>query len=442
MAEMEVESDAPSKKPISKGVPKKEKQVLDGKALKTPLSKGVPKKAKQILDQNAEDDYNSLAMGVDTEIHKKVTKKAPAVASSSVAHSKILEDSSVEPVKEDIQHKTSKSLKKLTLINTSRSPKDSLPVKFIQEKALKTPSIPKNSTVALGISPLVNKTVSVISNVKGVSVASPSISKPVISYHVSQRPDCKSSTTVAQSSNSQTPKSVIISTPVAATTSSGAPQVPCSPKTPIPIVQTSPLNTPLRVPILVSPGMTPKTIQIVKGQPLPSKLTLASRNNSGTSGVLNSKQLSQSPSPTASGPVPALVASSSLSTPSPKIASSNPLSSFSTVQFTPQSMPSSGVTTPVSRLLPSTPPLPRMEPGSIIVLKTPLPQNPDRHILQVYMVTNTPQGSSPSPVTLSPGVFTSGTNLLTGPGVQPAPTSNKSPCISDESDCERVLTKL
>lgn len=432
MAEMEVEIDATLKKPISQGAPKKVKQTLDGNSLKTNLSKRVAKKSKQIFDQNAEDDYNSLAMGVDTEIHKRVNQKAPAVASCSVAHSKILVDSSVEHVKKDIQQKTSASQKKLTVINTSRFSRDSQSVKIVQGKASKTPSIPKNSTVALGISPLVNK---VISNVKGVSVASQSISKPVISYHVSPRPDCKLSTAIAQSSNIQTPKSVIISTPVAATTCSGTLQVPCTPKTPIQIVQTSPLNNPLRVPLLVGPGMTPKTIQIVKGQPLPSQ---ASRNNTGTSSVLCNKQLPQSPS---SGAVTAVV-TSSLSTPSPKIASSNPLSSFSTVQFTPQSVPSSGVTTPVSRLLPSTPPLPRMEPGSIIVLKTPLPQNPDRHILQVYMVTNTPQGSSPSPVTLSPGVFSPGTNLLTGPGVQPAPPSNKSPCISDESDCERVLTKL
>lgn len=115
-----------------------------------------------------------------------------------------------------------------------------------------------------------------------------------------------------------------------------------------------------------------------------------------------------------------------------------PLSRIRTVQASPQitpPIPGFGMSTPVNRLLPSTPSLPRMEPGSIIVLKTPLPQNPDRHILQVYMVTNTPSGSSTAP--LSPIV--PGISLIPATSVQSSPSKS---CISDDSDSEKVLTKL
>ena len=115
-----------------------------------------------------------------------------------------------------------------------------------------------------------------------------------------------------------------------------------------------------------------------------------------------------------------------------------PLSRIRTVQASPQITPPMhgfGMTTPVSKLLPSTPPLPRMEPGSIIVLKTPLPQNPDRHILQVYMVTNTPPGNATSPLsTIVPGI-----NLIPATSVQ-SPASK--PCVSDDSVTGKVLTKL
>ena len=95
------------------------------------------------------------------------------------------------------------------------------------------------------------------------------------------------------------------------------------------------------------------------------------------------------------------------------------------------------MTTPVNRLLPSTPSLSRMEPGSIIVLKTPLPQNPDRHVLQVYMVTNTPSANNSSNVHHSPIV--PGINVIPATAV---PATPRSAGLSDDSDSEKVMTKL
>ncbi|XP_026271783.1 uncharacterized protein LOC113201975 isoform X2 [Frankliniella occidentalis] len=208
--------------------------------------------------------------------------------------------------------------------------------------------------------------------------------------------------------------------------------------TPSAAPSSKPVSSPITnfTPIYKLPQSTPlRTVQ-VPGSVLPSAPGIVTQSGSKvyqTTPTSKTVQVSGPGLPSAS----CIVTSSGA-----KVHQSTPTSKVRTIQVTPQNVqnPASfSVTTPVSRLLPSTPTLPRMEPGSIIVLKTPLPDNPDRHVLQVYMVTNTPPGSSTNN-SLSITPHLQGINLLPGPSVQPA--SSRSPCISDDSDTERVLTKL
>ncbi|KAJ1524139.1 hypothetical protein ONE63_010669 [Megalurothrips usitatus] len=210
-----------------------------------------------------------------------------------------------------------------------------------------------------------------------------------------------------------------------------------SPLSQIKIVQgqVSPLSGAVTQP--VAGITTPQTFRIVNKQFLPTQPLPVPGSTTPVSG--SSPNMPNSKSTQSVGNSPS-TSTCIVSTPVSKSVPSTPLSRIRTVQITPQSAANFGVATPVSRLLPSTPTLPRMEPGSIIVLKTPLPNDPERHVLQVYMVTNTPPGSSSNATPTTPSLSLPGISLLSAPSVQPA--INKSPCVSEDSDSEKVLTSL
>ncbi|XP_034235599.1 proteoglycan 4 [Thrips palmi] len=407
---------------------------------------------------SAEEDYNMLAMGLDMP-------SQPNDCPQEEKSSELNEDMGIfaEPKNKPV---SVINMRKEPVVKRVRTKAPTLPRK--PAPVGNTPSLPSNSASSSSNPPsnVVQK-----SQETNLKVPSTSLSPSTTVVHSTSQAPLKTitlspSTTVVHStsqaplktitlspsttvvhSTSQAPLKTITTSPQAIASTSGFKliQSPGQPRIQIvrspagfKVVQTPPQS---RVQLVQSlPQTTPQSMASIRAV-TPKTYNIIRKPGIGVR-PLSTSGTTPSSSPNSALPVSTLLNRSTclVSSPGGKFVQSPPLPQMRTVQVTPQSSSSVsgfGSTTPVDRLLPSTP-LPRMEPGSIIVLKTPLPQNPDRHVLQVYMVTNTPPGSTGNTVPLSPHV--PGINILSGPTVQPA--NLKSPSMSDDSDCEKVLTTL